>query len=182
MTTLGDSKIVELMSNRIEPFSLDQVGPSSYDCKLGKGFKVLDVPQGFITLPVEHEIKYTDVPLTNGYYPLLPGQFALASTEEWVEMPSNLDAHVDGRSSVGRLGLIVHCTAAYIDPGFAGQITLELYNASGVVIMIKPGAPICQMVFNMVDGCKTPYNKRDKSKYMLQLGPTGSMLHLENKL
>lgn len=177
--TLGDSKIKEIMGSRIKPFNPDQVGPSSYDCRLGTGMKVIESGPGFITIPQVDPVKYKDVEMVNGYYALFPGQFALVTTEEWVEMPGDIDAHVDGRSSIGRLGLMVHITAGYIDPGFHGQITLELYNATNSLVMLKPGVRICQLVFTKVDGCEKPYDKRSGSKYNGQEGPTGSKLEYE---
>ena len=178
--TLGNRDIIDCMGRNISGFNAEQVGPSSYDCRLGVGMKAIFDRQEPITIPSFREVQYTDLELNDdGYYEIKPFQFALATTEEFIKMPDNIDAHVDGRSSIGRLGLMVHVTAGYIDPGFFGQITLELFNATSSSIFIEPGAKICQLVFSMVSNCTEPYNKRKSSKYNWQEGPTGSRLEMD---
>jgi dCTP deaminase len=111
-------------------------------------------------------------------YPMMPDQFLLASTVQEVWMPDDLVAQVNGKSSLGRLGLAVHITAGFIDPGFRGTVTLELKNVSHCVIKLRPGMPICQLVFfQMTSPAERPYGTPGlDSHYMDQVGVTGSRL------
>lgn len=106
-----------------------------------------------------------------------PGDFALGHTLETITLPNNLVGIVNGKSSLGRLGLIVHATAGFVDPGFPGQVTLELYNLSPYAIILRPGMKIAQMVFQRCGSCENPYGS-DKlnSKYKGQTGATASRI------
>jgi len=109
---------------------------------------------------------------------LRPGEFALATTKETVRMPDNLAANVDGRSSYGRYGLAVHITAGYIDPGFRGQITLELKNNNSHAIELRPGECIAQLVFKRLsEPCNVPYGDERGSHYQGQKGAEPARLH-----
>lgn len=109
----------------------------------------------------------------NGY-PMRPREFLLGSTIETVHIPTDLVAQVNGKSTWGRRGLIVHVTAGFIDPGFQGQITLELANLSSESIVLKPGARICQLVFfQLTSPAERPYGHPQLgSHYQGQRGPT----------
>jgi dCTP deaminase len=154
------------------------VQPASVDLKLGTSFRVfhnhriqvIDLaapPQG-LTEPVEVD---TDEPFV-----IHPNEFVLGRTEEHVEMPDDLVARIEGKSSLGRLGLIVHATAGFVDPGFAGTLTLEITNFNSVPIVLRPGLPIAQLSFMTLDrAAERPYGHPDLgSHYQRQVDATES--------
>lgn len=109
--------------------------------------------------------------LTQDYYLLRPGQFVLGCTEEYIHVPKHLAGRIEGKSSLGRLGQIVHITAGYIDPGFRGQLTLEFYNAAPRPFMLRAGMPICQVSFmQMLSESVSAYD----GKYQNASGPQES--------
>jgi dCTP deaminase len=146
----------------IEPFSRDQLEPASYDVKLGNDFMVFErdaTPCIDLEKPKDLTKK---VHIPDGEYFLLhPGEFILAVTDEYFRMPKNLVGRVEGKSSIGRLGLMVHVTAGYIDPGFSGNITLEMTCLHPLPIKLRPGSKIGQISFHqMVGPPDTPYQGR----------------------
>ena len=145
------------------------------DIRLGHTFSVVeDSSAGIITL--EHEIHYKTI--QSDSYLLLPNQFVLATTMEYVSLPDNITAFVEGRSSLGRMGLFIQ-NAGWVDPGFQGEITLELYNANRCAIELKAGRRIGQLVFARMDNAALrPYN----GKYQGQRGATGSKVFLDNEV
>ncbi|MDX6728572.1 MAG: dCTP deaminase [Baekduia sp.] len=162
----------------IEPWDPLMVQPASVDLKLGTSFRVfhnhriqvIDLaapPQG-LTEPVEVG---TDEPFV-----IHPNEFVLGRTEEHVEMPDDLVARIEGKSSLGRLGLIVHATAGFVDPGFAGTLTLEITNFNSVPIVLRPGLPIAQLSFMTLDrAAERPYGHPDLgSHYQRQVDATES--------
>lgn len=152
-----------------------QIQPASVDFRLGNTFSTQkDLPSGILTL--DTEIEYQTVE-TNTYL-LLPGQFVLATTEEWIELPDNITAFVEGRSSLGRLGLFIQ-NAGWVDPGFKGRITLELFNANRFAIELKAGRRIGQLVFaKMGENAINPYC----GKYQGQFNATGSRVHMDSDI
>ncbi len=111
---------------------------------------------------------------------LNPGQFALASTLEKVKIPDNMAARLEGRSSIARLGIIVHSTASLIETGFIGQITLELANLGPKPVKLYPGMRICALSFEMLTStADTPYHMKKNAKYINQSGPTESKIENE---
>lgn len=193
---LGSNDIRQFLKRRdlvIKPHREDAVQPASYDLRLGAEIVVplgkLDERDGYSriqTARVDPRLDMTPAAETIHFrkkhgYRLHPGAFVLATTKEWVELPMDLVARVDGRSSVGRLGLFVE-NAGFIDPGFRGEITLELFNASGRDLIIYPDMPIAQLSFDRVTSPEdavrdfTPLQKYD-GKYMTQSGPTPSRIH-----
>ena len=137
------SKMLDEKSLIIDPLTKEQIQPASVDIRLGNTFSVVDdIPTGIITL--DSQIKYKSI--TTDTYLLLPGQFVLATTMEYFELPNNLTAFVEGRSSLGRMGLFIQ-NAGWVDPGFKGEITLELFNANRCAIELKSGRRIGQLVF-----------------------------------
>ena len=154
----------------ITPLEKDQVQPASLDIRLGNTFSVVeDSPTGIITL--EKEINYKSI--TSDTYILLPNQFVLATTMEYIELPECLTAFVEGRSSLGRMGLFIQ-NAGWVDPGFKGEITLELYNANRCAIELKAGRRVGQLVFaQMDDTALNPY----RGKYQGQKGAIGSRVY-----
>jgi dCTP deaminase len=165
-----------------------QFQPASLDLRLGAEFKYFLRPTDDRpldpTVPYSSEwIESVTVPPapegSEAFYILEPGIFTLATTLEVVKMPSNLVARVEGKSSLGRLGLIIHATAGFIDPGFKGNITLEMMNLAPRAIALRVGMRICQLSFEQVDGrVERPYGHPAlKSKYQGQRGVTESRAH-----
>jgi len=162
----------------IEPFDESCVQPSSIDVKVSNLFRVfrnhtaavLDVKQDLTGLTELVEVAEGDA------FMLHPGEFALGSTLERVAVPNNLVARVEGKSSLGRLGLVIHSTAGFIDAGFDGHVTLELANLANLPITLYPGMKIGQISFiQMTSPAEKPYGSGAQgSKYQGQRGPTPS--------
>lgn len=168
------SKMIEEKTLVIEPLEPEQIQPASVDIRLGNTFSIVeDLPTGIINL--DEQIQYKTI--TCDEYILLPNQFVLATTVEYFELPSDLTAFVEGRSSLGRMGLFIQ-NAGWVDPGFKGEITLELYNANRCAIKLKTGRRVGQLVFAKMD--ETALNPYD-GKYQGQRGATGSKVFLDNK-
>lgn len=175
---LSDKTILKMMDEgtlKISPLEEGQVQPASVDIRLGNTFSIVeDSPSGIITL--ENEIKYKTI--TTDTYILLPNQFVLATTMEYFDLPNDLTAFVEGRSSLGRMGLFIQ-NAGWVDPGFKGEITLELYNANRCAIELKAGRRVGQLVFAKMDGeALNPYN----GKYQGQIGATGSRVFMDKEV
>ena len=175
---LSDKTILKMLENKtltISPFNKEQIQPARVDVRLGDTFSVVeDSPSGIITM--ESEIKYKTI--KSDTYILLPNQFVLATTMEYFEMPDDLTAFVEGRSSLGRMGLFIQ-NAGWVDPGFKGEITLELYNANRCAIEIKAGRRVGQLVFAKLDDIAlNPY----KGKYKGQRGATGSRAFMDKEI
>lgn len=175
---LSDKTILEMIEEgtlKISPLEEGQVQPASVDIRLGNTFSIVkDSPSGIITL--ENEIKYKTI--TTDTYILLPNQFVLATTMEYFDLPNDLTAFVEGRSSLGRMGLFIQ-NAGWVDPGFKGEITLELYNANRCAIELKAGRRVGQLVFAKMDSeALNPYN----GKYQGQTGATGSRVFMDKEV
>lgn len=174
---LSDKTITKLLENgtlRIEPMEKEQIQPASIDVRLGDTFGIVeDSCRGIISL--ENEIKYKTIKTDT--YILLPGQFVLATTKEFISLPDNLTAFVEGRSSLGRMGLFIQ-NAGWVDPGFKGEITLELFNANRCAIELKAGRRVGQLVFaEMDEAALNPYS----GKYQGQKGATGSLVFMDEE-
>lgn len=174
---LSDRTILRMLKEdtlKISPLKPKQIQPASVDVRLGDTFSIVDdSPAGIITL--ENEIKYKTIKTET--YVLLPGQFVLASTMEYFDLPNDLTAFVEGRSSLGRMGLFIQ-NAGWVDPGFKGEITLELYNANRCAIELKAGRRVGQLVFAKMDSpALHPYH----GKYQGQTGATGSKVYLDKE-
>ena len=155
----------------IDPFDADLIQPSSLDLRLGKGLRVTRPGH---TVDPANLVDYT-VPITFDDQPftLHPGDFILGHTLERVTLPAHLAAKLEGKSSLGRLGLILHATAGFIDPGFDGTITLEITLVSPNKLILYPGMKIGQLCFfRMASPAVAPYNQR--GNYLGQDGPTPS--------
>lgn len=157
---LSDRQLKERLPSIITPYQQDRVQPSSYDVALGHSFRV----------PVYHSVMYVDLDdpprgLTkevvledDGQVMVHPGDFILAATAERVEVPDDLVCRIEGKSSVGRLGLMVHATAGFVDPGFCGVLTLEMTNLLRVPIILRPGRMIAQLAFQeLTSAAEEPY-------------------------
>lgn len=159
----------------IEKITFNQIGPCSVDLTLGQTFMVFkhaDIthvdPKKIDRESLMSEvIKEDDKPFI-----IHPGEFILGSTKERVKVPSYLVGRLDGRSSWGRLGIIVHSTAGSVHPGWDGQLTLEIANISKLPVALYPSMKICQISFQkLTSPAEEPYNKKEKAKYIHQNGP-----------
>lgn len=177
---LSDIDIIERVGNgdlTIAPYEEENVEPSSVDLRLGEEFKKVEHRDGFgivdTNISNNAALEYTDI---NGQVVIEPSEFVLATTQEYVEIPDDLVAEVLGRSSLGRLGISVHQTAGFIDPGFEGEITLELSNHGPAPIRLYAGQRVCQIVFSELSSeAITPYGHKG-SQYQHQRGATGSSM------
>lgn len=152
------------------PLNDDQIQPASIDVTLGNTFSVIrDYANGIIDPSKKTEYRTFEA----DEFVLLPNQFVLATSREYVKLPNHMTAFVEGRSSWGRLGLFIQ-NAGWVDPGFEGEITLELYNANRCAIKLSAGMRICQLVFaKMARDAINPYN----GKYQKQTMATGSRIY-----
>lgn len=179
---LSDRDIIQRIERGrlvVEPFEEENVEPSSVDLRIGGQFLIVEKSEAADVVDIRESddgLEYTE---TLQYVTIEPGDFVLASTIEHVHLPHDLSAEVLGRSSLGRLGLSVHQTAGYIDPGFAGQITLELSNHGPAPVRIHEGQRICQIVFSELSSpADEPYG-HEGSQYQSQSGATPSGMNFE---
>lgn len=175
---LSDKTLAKMLEEKtlvVEPMEKEQIQPASIDIRLGNTFSIVeDTSTGIINL--ENEIRYKTI--TSDSYILLPNQFVLATTMEYFVLPDDLTAFVEGRSSLGRMGLFIQ-NAGWVDPGFKGEITLELYNANRCAIELKAGRRVGQLVFaKMDDTALNPY----RGKYQGQRGATGSRVFMDKEI
>lgn len=170
---LSDLTMIELVKKGeliIRPFVEQNVQAASIDLRLGEGFLVPE-HHDIGSLSLDGEVQYRKVEGVEIVIP--PHHFILGTTLEYIGLPNYLTGSVEGRSSIGRRGLFVQ-NAGWIDPGFEGNITLELYNANESAIRICSGRRICQLVLDFTDKpVKNPYH----GKYQRQKGTTGSLAH-----
>ncbi len=174
---LSDRTIQELIQSGelgIEPIEDRQIGPASVDLRLGGTFLTPRATDGMYSMsePIEYE-------RTDGEAFVIPSHgFVLATTAESIRLPDYLTAFVEGRSSIGRLGLFIQ-NAGWVDPGFEGAITLELFNANAAPMRIEAGRRICQLVIARADG---PVDRPYAGKYQGQHETTGSRAYLDEEL
>jgi len=148
----------------IDPFDPKTVQPGSFDCRIGNHFlRVKSSPSNLLSL--DTAIEYEEI--ENDSIVLPPQSFILATTMEYIRLPNDITAFVEGRSSIGRIGLFIQ-NAGWVDAGFEGRITLELFNANSLPIQLSAGRRVCQLVFCQMDQpAQNPYNgkyqKQDKS-------------------
>lgn len=163
MTVLHDRELDRIArAGAIDPYDPAMLQPASIDCRLGTTFRVV--------MAYRHShVDLADVPLDlteeriveeGGYFILNPGAFVLGRTAEIIRVPTNMVARMEGKSSLGRLGLIVHVTAGFFDPGFEGYGTCEFVNLLPIPILLRPGLPICQFSFHMLTGVAQAYRGR----------------------
>jgi len=200
---LSDKKIKEYVRKGkivIKPYREEQVGPSSYDVRLGYRFRVF-VPKNVEIIDIksykeelvgkienEREIlevyKYSQVVnlKSNSYFIIHPGELILASVYEYIKLPPNIAAQIQGRSSIARLGLLIHTSAGWVDPGYEGHLTLEIVNLNKIPVKIYPLMRIAQLqFFELEEDVEIPYNKRKSSKYVKEKGATESRIYLDFK-
>lgn len=192
MAILSDKTIKEYLEEGkivIDPLKNEQqIQPSSVDMRLGDEFKVFKVIRKPYIDPKDEEdiaeyMESSTVPEGEAFI-IHPNEFALATTQEYVKVPDDLVARVEGRSSMGRLGVTMHVTAGYVDPGFEGRITLEISNIGAMPVALYPGQRVCQLVFEtMTTPAELPYgHPKRNSKYMKQLKPESSRVKLDYEL
>ncbi|MEV6526239.1 dCTP deaminase [Longispora sp. NPDC051575] len=178
---LSDRDLVsELKSGRLglEPFEPALVQPSSIDVRLDRLFRVFNNHKYTHIDPAIQQDELTElVEVEDGKpFVLHPGEFVLGSTLEAVTLPDDLAGRLEGKSSLGRLGLLTHSTAGFIDPGFSGHVTLELSNVANLPIKLWPGMKIGQLcIFKLSSPSEHPYGSAIYgSRYQGQRGPTPS--------
>ena len=178
---LSDRDILaELDAKRVQldPFDAAMVQPSSVDVRLDRFFRVFENHRYPHIDPAEEQPDLTRLVEPEGGEPFIlhPGEFVLGSTYELVTLPDDVAARLEGKSSLGRLGLLTHSTAGFIDPGFSGHVTLELSNVATLPIKLWPGMKIGQLcLFRLSSPAEFPYGSdRYGSRYQGQRGPTPS--------
>ncbi len=154
---------------------------SSMDLRLGSTFRIYEHSKFAVLDPKNPESFHENmrtIEVTEGEpFIVQPGEFILGATEESITVPDDLVVRVEGRSSLGRLGIIVHSTAGFVDPGFSGTITLEISNINRLPVALYPGMRVCQLAFEkMTSPAETPYYNKPHSKYQGQKLPEGSKL------
>jgi len=176
MAVLPDSIIqseLTLGNLVIEPLGDNAIQPASVDLRLDGKVKIPCADDQNVLNLWETKPRYFEKAIPKDGLMLFVGEFVLASTVEWVEIPPYLTANVEGKSTLRRGGLIIQ-TAGRIDPGFRGNITLELYNCAPYAILLVPGKPICQLVLTRLElPAQRPYGAPELgSHYQGQCGPT----------
>ena len=175
---LSDKTIKDLLAKGdlvIDPITENSIQPASVDCRIGSHYLVIDdtqIESGILSF--DKEIKYREI--NNDTVIIPPHSFLLATTMEYIKVPNGYTAFVEGRSSIGRMGLFIQ-NAGWVDSGFEGRITLELYNANSLPIRLDAGRRVCQLVFCKMDQqAETPY----KGKYQGQLISVGSRIYKDH--
>ena len=187
MAILSDIDIRKALacgSIHISDLKDEHIGSCSIDLRLGNQFRVFKhaevthvdpregLDEGIMDLV---EKKDSDA------FIIHPGEFVLGSTVEFVKIPTHLVGRLDGRSSWGRLGIIIHSTAGSVQPGYEGQLTLEIANISKVPVKLWPGSRICQITFErLTSPCQVSYKQRRSSKYKGQEGPSLSKIKMDD--
>lgn len=175
---LSDKTIKQMLKKGdlvIDPIGEQSIRPASVDCTLGDHYLTIDANSMEI-ITLETEIKYNEIISENITIPA--HSFILATINEYIKLPDNMTAFVEGRSSIGRMGLFIQ-NAGWVDPGFEGKITLELYNANSLPIKLQSGRRICQLVFcQMTSNAENPY----RGKYFGQDKTVGSRIFRDEEL
>jgi dCTP deaminase len=185
---LSDKSIrEELASGRIviEPIDVADIQPSSVDLRLGEDFQVFRNSLYPYIDPAREQAGLMERVLASVEEPFVlhPGEFALGTTVESIELPDDIVGRLEGKSSLGRLGLLIHSTAGYVDPGWRGRLTLELSNVANLPIVLTPGMRIGQISFSrMTTPVERPYGTPGLgSKYQDQYEATPSKMHLNRQ-
>lgn len=183
---LSDRDIVTSLANgriKIAP-AIDQktqLGSCSVDLRLGKHFRVfnhskvpyIDTNNPNVTAGMMGEVRLKE----NEPFILQPGDFVLATTMEKISLPDDLVGRLEGRSSLGRLGIVVHSTASIFDPGWSGMVVMELGNLGRMPVALYPGMRICSMTFEELSSpARVPYTKKKSAKYIGQNAPLASKI------
>ncbi|MDQ2850207.1 dCTP deaminase [Dermatophilaceae bacterium Sec6.4] len=163
---------------RIDPYDATMIQPSSIDIRMDRYFRLFDNHKYPFIDPAADQADLTRLVEAEPGEPFVlhPGEFVLGSTYEQVTLPDDVAARVEGKSSLGRLGLLTHATAGFVDPGFSGHVTLELSNVATLPIKLWPGMKIGQLCFFQLSSpAENPYGSaKYGSHYQNQRGPTAS--------
>ena len=187
--TLSDRDIERYLAEGLikltpAPDLQSQLGSCSIDCRLGNTFRVFEHSRQPYLDPrrpgtLEEAMRKIVVPDGEAFI-MQPGDFALASTVEVLELPDDLLARLEGRSSLGRLGIIVHSTAAVFEPGWRGSATMELGNLGRMAVALYPGMRVCSFTFEQLSSpARVPYRLKANAKYLGQVEPEASRLTRE---
>ena len=162
----------------LDPLDMNLLQPSSFDVRIDRFFRLFDNHKYAYIDPSEEQNELTRLIEVAPDEPFIlhPGEFVLGSTFEFVSLPDNVAARLEGKSSLGRLGLVTHSTAGFVDPGFNGHVTLELSNMATLPIKLWPGMKIGQLCFFQLSSpSETPYgSEKYLNRYQGQRGPTAS--------
>lgn len=172
---LSDKTIRQMLDSgvlRVEPIKQDQIQPASIDLRLGRVFLKVDENRTEC-ITMRDQLKY--VKLERDEIVIPPQTFMLATTMEYIKLPNRITGFVEGRSSIGRMGLFIQ-NAGWVDAGFEGEITLELFNANSLPIKLEAGRRICQIVLAKMD---SPAQRPYSGKYQYQKGAVGSRVYLD---
>jgi dCTP deaminase len=174
---------VEAGRVKVEPFTPEMIQPSSIDVRLDRFFRVFENHKYSVIDPsIEQSDLTREVEVAaDEHFVLHPGEFVLASTYEVITLPDDIAGRLEGKSSLGRLGLLTHSTAGFIDPGFSGHITLELSNVANLPVKLFPGMKIGQLcLIKLSSPAEHPYGSAIYgSRYQGQRGPTASKSFLK---
>jgi len=166
----------------LEPYDVNMIQPSSVDVRLDRLFRTFENHKYAHIDPAENQPELTREVAVEGQDPFIlhPGEFVLGSTFEVITLPDDIAGRLEGKSSLGRLGLLTHSTAGFIDPGFSGHVTLELSNVATLPIKLWPGMKIGQLcLFRLESPAEHPYGSAVYgSRYQGQRGPTPSKAYL----
>lgn len=166
----------------LEPLDMSLLQPSSFDVRIDRFFRLFDNHKYAYIDPAEPQEELTRLVEVAPDEPFVlhPGEFVLGSTYEFVKLPDNVAARLEGKSSLGRLGLVTHSTAGFVDPGFNGHVTLELSNMATLPIKLWPGMKIGQLCFFQLSSpSETPYgSEKYLNRYQGQRGPTASRSYM----
>jgi len=177
---IGDAEITERVNSGeliIRPFVEENVEPASVDLRLGHNFTKVE-PTGR-AIDTRDSSSITVRTFDVDKLELYPGETILGTTMETVGMPDDLVGNVVGRSSLGRLDVVIHKTAGFVDPGFTGTITLEIENEGQHPVILYPGDRVCQIWFATVSDVDVPYGEERGSQYQNQSGATASGFQFE---
>ena len=182
---LSDSDIRSYVASgrvRLKPWDPEMVQPSSVDIHLDRFFRLFDNHKYPVVDPAADQPELTRLieVSADGEFVLHPGEFVLGATYERVTLADDVAARLEGKSSLGRLGLLTHSTAGFIDPGYSGHVTLELSNTATLPIKLYPGMKVGQLCFFQLSSpAERPYGAGAMgSRYQGQRGPTASRSHL----
>jgi len=166
----------------LDPLDMNLLQPSSFDVRIDRFFRLFDNHKYAYIDPSEEQNELTRLIEVAPDEPFIlhPGEFVLGSTYEFVSLPDNVAARLEGKSSLGRLGLVTHSTAGFVDPGFNGHVTLELSNMATLPIKLWPGMKIGQLCFFQLSSpSETPYgSEKYLNRYQGQRGPTASRSYM----
>ena len=158
MATLGRDKLLELIeagSIKIEPFSKEQVGPASIDFHLGDSFRVFEKTRDVFHVREDSDYKQLTRAVKvdrNSSFLIMPNELVEGITEETLTLPSTLSGRIEGRSRFARLGLLIHLSSGFIQPGSTGRVVLEILNVSPLPLALHPGTAICQVIIEEARG------------------------------